>query len=186
MKLKGKVAFLFVLLLAACSGGTKNSGTVNTNFPDATGEAISPSTSIETTNLDAVVVVEPGADNQGGVIGTVSEQEASHTLCVVIDPAEGDDADLEVCDADKANEETTSVNGICPEADVETRCASRNSGSGPDFCQVTGARDYIFVVMNLTAEPVTVAYQVLDVTGQPNKSCADLAITEETIQADDF
>ena len=179
-------AFLFVLLFAACSGGTKSAGTVNPNFPDVWDGAISPSTSVDTNNLDAVVVVEPGPENQGGAIGAISEQETSHTLCVIIDPAAGDDSDLEVCEADKANDETTSVNGICPEADAVTRCASRNAGSGPDFCQVTGARDYIFVMMNLTAQPVTVAYQVVDITSLPNKSCADLAITEETIQADDF
>lgn len=188
VKLKGKVVFFSVLLLVltGCSGGTKSAGTVNPNFPDVWDGTISPSTSVDTNNLDAVVVVEPGPDNQGGAIGTISEQETSHTLCVIIDPASGNDADLEACEANKANEETTSVNGICPEADAVTRCASHNAGSGPDFCQVTGARDYIFVMMNLTAQPVTVAYQVVDVTSLPNKSCADLGITEETIQADDF
>lgn len=182
-----RVASLILSLLfslAACSSSSQSPGGVNPNFPDV--EGISPATSVDSGNLDQVVVVEPGEDGQTGRIGTIPDQDPSRTLCVIIDPAAGDDADIEVCDADRANEETTSINGVCPEADAVTRCASRNPGSGPDFCQVTGARDYVFVIMNLTSQPVTVAYQVVDVTGYPTKSCADLAVTEETIQAEDF
>src|SRR6185503_3924808 len=100
------------------------------------------------------------------------------------DPSSGENADLEVCDSDRVNTETESANGLCPDADVPDRCVSSGAGSGPDFCQVTGAADYAFVLINPTSQAVSVAYQVIDVTGYPNKSCADLNITEDSIQAD--
>lgn len=176
---------LFLSLTISCSKSSQG-GLVNTNFPDVATGSIQPSASVDPNNQEQVVVIEPGSDNQGGTIGQIADQDSAHTFCVIMDPAAGNDADLEVCEANRANSETTSVNGICPEAVAVTRCASRNAGSGPDFCQVMGATDYIFVMMNLTGRPVTVAYQVIDVTGTPNKSCADLNITEDTIQADDF
>jgi hypothetical protein len=171
---------------AGCGGGTDARGTVNPNFEDVEDAPIEPATALEPGNADQVTVIEPGPDNQAGKIGTIADQDPSRVLCVVIDPAAGNDADLEVCEADSVNEETASVNGLCPEADAVTRCASRNAGSGPDFCQVTGAADYAFVIMNLTPEDVTVAYQVVDVTGYPTQSCADLGITEDSIEADDL
>lgn len=186
-------AFLLLLMSLTVSCNKSNQGgSVNPNFPDIGNGVISPSASVDTNNQDQVAVIAPGADNQSGMIGEIADQEASHVFCVIADPANGQDVDLEVCDAARANTETASVNGICPDSVDSTgrasgaRCASRNAGSGPDFCQVTGARDYVFVIMNLSAQSVTAAYQVVDVTGQPNKSCADLGITEETIQADDF
>jgi len=170
---------------AGCSGGTSAQGTVNPNFPDVSDTPVTPAGSIDPDDTEQVAVVEPGPDNQGGQIGTIADQDPSHVLCVVIDPASGDDADLEVCESDKVNTETGSVNGLCPEADAVTRCASRNVGDGPDFCGVTGAADYAFVIMNLTPQASQVAYQVVDVTDYPGQSCADLSITEDSIQADD-
>lgn len=186
-------ALLFSAAMGAASwGGSMGCGSnaalgdVNPHFPDAGDGATTPTGAIEADNTDQVTVIEPGPSDQAGKIGTIADQDSTHVLCVVIDPSSGENADLEVCDSNRVNTETESVNGLCPDADVVSRCASSNAGSGPDFCQVTGATDYAFVLMNLSAEAVSVAYQVIDVTGYPGKSCADLNITEDSIQADDF
>jgi len=185
-----KISFLLCLLPltfgGGCSGKAPSAGAINPNFPDLGSGAITPSASVNPNNQDQVVVVEPGSSSQNGVLGQIADQETTHAFCVLIDPAADGNADLEVCDASRVNTETPSVNGICPEADAVSRCASSNTGGGPDFCQVTGARDYVFVIMNPTSQPVSVAYEVVDVTGYPHQSCADLGITENTLQADDF
>jgi hypothetical protein len=184
------VLFAYIALLhggaAGCGGGNAAEGTINPNFADLEDAPVEPAGAVEADNAEQVTVVEPGPDNQAGKIGTVADRDPSHVLCVIIDPKSGDDADLEVCETDEVNQETASVNGLCPEADAVTRCASRNAGDGPDFCQVTGAADYAFVLMNLTSSDVTVAYQVVDVTGYPAQSCADLGITEDSIVSDDL
>jgi hypothetical protein len=183
-------AFVFAVwaILMNASGiggcGSGAGGDLNPNFPDLSNEPVQPTTAIDPDDTDQVTTVEAESDDQAGKIGTIADQDPARVLCVIIDPADGNDADLEVCEADRVNEETDSVNGLCPEADAVSRCASSNSGSGPDFCQVTGAPDYAFVIMNLTSEDVTVAYQVVDVTDQPGQSCADLNITEDSIEAD--
>lgn len=169
---------------AGCGGGNAR-GTVNANFADVSESPVTPSGAIDPDDAEQFAVIEPGPDNQGGKIGTIADQDPSHVLCVLIDPAPGEDADLEVCEADQVNTETGSVEGLCPEADLPSRCASRNAGDGPDFCQVTGAADYAFVIMNLTPQTVSAAYRVVDVTGYPAQSCADLGITEDSITADD-
>jgi hypothetical protein len=184
-KLARALAVLCLLGAAGC-GGNAALGTVNPNFPDLSDGSTAPGGSINPDDTEQVAVVEPGPSDQAGKIGTIADRDPSHVLCVVIDPSAGENADLEVCDADRVNTETESVNGLCPDADVASRCASSNAGSGPDFCQVTGASDYAFVLINPTSQAVSVAYQVIDVTGYPNKSCADLNITEDSIRADDF
>ena len=181
-----RVLIILVALVftAACGGGGGGS-TINENFPDLSTSAITPSTDLVADDTEQVVLVPAGENEQNGMLGTIEKQSAATVLCVIIDPAAGDDADLEVCSAKKANDSASSINGICPKADADTRCASFNTGSGPDFCSVTGTTDYVLVVLNLTAEDAVVAYQVIDVTDQPGQSCADLAITEDSITADD-
>ncbi|HSA59272.1 MAG TPA: hypothetical protein VLJ37_06260 [bacterium] len=170
---------------AGCGGGAAR-GTVNANFEDVSEAPVTPAGAIDPDDTEMVTVVEPGPDDQGGKIGTVADQDPSHVLCVIIDPSPGEDADLEVCESDQVNTETASVEGLCPDADRTSRCASRNAGDGPDFCQVTGAADYAFVLMNLTPQTVSAAYRVVDVTGYPAQSCADLNITENSIRADEL
>lgn len=181
------VAAAFGLLMntagvGGCGGGGSD---LNPNFPDLSDKEVEPTTEIVGDNGDQVTTVEATSDNQGGQIGTITGQDPSHVLCVIIDPSAGDEAELEVCELDRVNGETDSINGLCPEADAVTRCASSNAGSGPDFCQVTGETDYAFILMNLSDNDATIAYEVVDVTDQPGQSCADLNITEDSIQADD-
>lgn len=166
-------------------GGGGTTGTFNANFADLSPEPVPVTTEISPDDTEQVVTIEAGAGDQNGMIGEIEEQTPSQVLCVIIDPREGDNAELEVCEADKANTSSDSVNGICPEADQVTRCASFNEGSVPDYCVVTGDADYIFIVMNLTSNDIQVAYQVIDVTDLPNQSCDDLNITEDSIQTDD-
>ncbi len=186
MKKKWMFLVFIVPIFAVACGKNGSLGSVNPNFPDAASSSIQPSVSVNPNNQEQVTVVEAATDSPGAAIGQIADQDPSRTLCVIIDPKAGEEADLEICEGNKANTETTSASGICPDAVAVTRCASRNVGSGPDFCQVTGAPDYIFVIINPSKQPSTVAYQVIDVTGTPNKSCADLNITEDTIKADDF
>jgi len=180
-------ASLGLLMNASGVGGCGGGGgsDLNSNFPDLSDDAVEPTTEIVGDNADQVTTVEATDDNQGGQIGTITDQDPSRILCVIIDPAEGDEAQLEVCELDRVNGETDSINGLCPEADAVTRCASSNDGSGPDFCQVTGETDYAFILMNLSDNDSTIAYEVVDVTDLPGQSCADLGITEDSIQADD-
>lgn len=175
-----------LVMSASGAGGCGGGGSsLNSNFPDVSDNPVDPTTEIDADNTDQVTTVESESDNNTGQIGTIEGQDASRVFCVIIDPASGDNAELEVCELDRVNADTDSVNGLCPEADAVTRCASSNAGSGPDFCQVTGTTDYAFIIMNLSSEDVTVAYQVIDVTDLPGQSCADLGITEDSIQADD-
>jgi hypothetical protein len=167
----------------SCGGNAASN--VNSNFPSIPGEPIPVDDSGQPADENQVVAVEPGEGDQNGAIGEIETVTPNQVLCVIIDPASGDLADLEVCEKSRANESADSVNGICPEADRETRCASTNDGSGPDFCQVTGDREYVMVILNLTGQEVTVAFQVIDVTSLPNQSCNDLNITEATLSADD-
>jgi len=166
-------------------GSQTTAGTINPHFDDIDDEAIPPTSALAPDNSDQVTVVEPGIDNQGAKIGSIADIDPSRVLCVVIDPAAGDLADLEVCEAERVNTETQSADGLCPEADAVSRCASRNVGSGPDFCQVTGANDYAFILINPSAQPSTVAYQIVDVTDSPSQSCADLTIDEGSIETDE-
>jgi hypothetical protein len=161
-------------------------GTVNPSFPDLSESSTPPKGSINPDDTEQVTVVEPGPPDQAGKIGTIADRDPSHVLCVLIDPAEGEDANLEVCDANRVNTETESASGLCPDVEAEDACASNKTGSEPDFCEVTGATDYAFVLINPTSRAVSVAYQVVDVTGYPNKSCGDLNITEDSIRADDY
>lgn len=166
-------------------GSQTAAGTINPHFEDINDEAIPLTSALAPNNSDQVTVVEPGIDNQGAKIGSIADIDPARVLCIVIDPAAGDLADLEVCEAERVNTETQSADGLCPEADAVSRCASRNAGSSPDFCQVTGANDYAFILLNPSPEPVTVAFQVVDVTGSPNQSCEDLKIDENSIFADE-
>ncbi|HSA60435.1 MAG TPA: hypothetical protein VLJ37_12215 [bacterium] len=168
--------------VGGCGGG--GGSDLNPNFPDLSSDPVEPTTEIVGDNTDQVVTINATADNQGGLIGTFEGQDASHVFCVIIDPAAGDLAELEVCELDRVNADTDSINGLCPEADAVTRCASSNGDSVPDFCQVTGETDYAFILMNLSDQDAKVAYEVVDVTGLPGQSCADLGITEDSIQAD--
>ncbi|MDX1387225.1 MAG: hypothetical protein R3257_06510 [bacterium] len=176
--------FIFSGLATSCGGeGTSN---VNNNFDSIPNEPIVVADSVDPDDDQQVAMVEPGEGDQNGVIGEVEMVTPNRVLCIIIDPAAGDLADLEVCEKSRANESADSVNGICPEADQESRCASFNEGSGPDFCQVTGDSEYVILILNFTGDTVTVAYQVIDVTDLPTQSCADLNITEDTITADDM
>lgn len=177
--------FLLVFYGTATSCGSDGGSNVNSNFSAISEEPIPVNTTIEPDNGEQVVMVEPGEGDQNGSIGEIEPVNPNQVLCIIIDPQSGDLADLEVCEKDRANEDADSVNGICPEADQETRCASFNEGSGPDFCQVTGDREYVMLILNFTSEKITVAYQVIDVTDLPTQSCADLNISEDTITADD-
>ena len=179
------LAVACVLFACACGGGGGDTSQINPNFPSLSESPIAPATAIDPNNDVQVVTIEAGEGDQNGEIGYVEAQDPSHVFCVIIDPKEGNSADLEVCEKDKANPDADSVNGICPEADQVTRCASSNEGSVPDFCSVTGAADYAIIIKNLTSEAVHVAYQVIDVTAQPTQSCADLSITENSILTDD-
>jgi hypothetical protein len=180
----GFSAFLLnVSGVGGCGGG--GGSDLNSNFPDLQDDPVEPTTEIIGDNTDQVVTIEATGDNQAGLIGTFEGQDASHTFCVILDPAAGDEIQLEVCELDRVNSETDSINGLCPEADAVSRCASSNDGSGPDFCQVTGESDYAFILMNLSDADATVAYEVVDVTDLPGQSCADLGITEDSITADD-
>lgn len=170
--------------LSGC-GSVPVGGQVNEHFLDVSETPTEPTASIDKLNTDQVTVVEPDIENKGAKIGTIADIDPAHVLCVVIDPADGDLADLEVCAADKINTETQSAEALCPEADQPSRCASLNGGSGPDFCEVTGSTDYAFVLLNLSAKESTIAYQVIDVSGYPNRSCEDLNITESSIAADE-
>lgn len=168
-----------------CNSPSASTGGVNPNFPDIGESAVSPSASVDPNDQGQVILVEPGEDYPSGAIGYIADQDPTWILCVIVDPAADGNTDLEVCDADQANTETTSINAVCPESEAASRCSSSGGGSEPDFCEVTGARDYLFVVRNPTSDPVRAAYQVVNVTEYPNPSCADLDITEETILADD-
>lgn len=168
-----------------CNSPSASTGGVNPNFPDIGEEAVSPSASVDPNDQGQVILVEAGEDEPSGAIGHIADQDPTWVLCVIVDPAADGNTDLEVCDADQANTETASINAVCPVSEAASRCSSGGGGSQPDFCEVTGARDYLFVVRNPTPETVRAAYQVVNVTGYPSLSCADLDITEETILADD-
>jgi hypothetical protein len=181
-----RILFAMILLIGlrfmgACGG---EGSTINSNFPAIPGEPIPVDNPGDPADTNQVVTIAPGAGDQNGAIGEIESVSANQVLCVIIDPADGDLADLEVCEKSQANESADSVNGICPEADQETRCASANGGSGPDFCQVTGDQEYVMVILNLTGQPVTVAYQVIDVTNLLSQSCFDIDITEDFLTAD--
>ncbi len=176
---------LLAATMTGCAGKSTAAGTVNSNFPDVNGSSVSPSASVVPNNQDQVVVVEPGT-NGNGAIGQVADQDPSRVFCIIIDPAKGGDANLDVCDPSHLNTETPTASSVCTSTAAPSGCSSHNVGDGPDFCQVTGARDYIFVISNPTANAVSVAYEVIDITGYPHQSCADLNITEDTLLADDF
>lgn len=187
--MKKTLVYLFTLTLMAGAfscGGDSTTSDVNSGFPSVSDEPVAVSDAGDPPPENQLVMVEPGEGDQNGAIGEIQEVQPNQILCIIIDPAEGDLADLEVCEKSRANESSDSVNGICPEADQETRCASSNEGSGPDFCQVTGDREYIFIIFNFTGEKVTVAYQVVDVTDLPGQSCEDLNINEATLTEDDM
>jgi hypothetical protein len=177
------LTLICIRLTTSCGGDATSM--VNNNFPTLPGEPIPVDDPSKTPNEAQLTTINPGEGDQNGAIGEIDRVNPNQVLCVIIDPAAGDLADLEVCEKSRANESADSVNGICPEADQETRCASANGGNGPDFCQVTGDQEYVMVVLNLTGEAVTVAYQVIDVTDLPNQSCSDLNIAEDTLTGDD-
>src|SRR4030095_4753395 len=172
----------FYGVVTSCGGGGRN---VHNNFTSAPPAPGPVTLSIDPNNTQQTVTIPAGAGDQNAAIGEVAPVTADRVLCVMIDPRSGEEADLEVCEKSQANPSADSPNGVCPEADQITRCASVNLGSGPDFCQVTGDTEYIFVILNLTSQSSFVAYQVIDVTDLPTQSCAELNSSDASLTADD-
>jgi len=165
-------------------GNLPSEGQFNENFLDIDPNPTEPTANLEENDTAQVVLVEHNLRTNGARIGSIADINPDHVLCLIIDPAEGDLADLQVCEADRLSHDTASADALCPESSANSSCSSHNDLSQPDYCEVTGASDYAFVVINDSLEDSTVAYQVVDVTSTPNKSCSDLKIDEESILAD--
>ncbi len=181
---------IFSAFLAAC-GATGTSGSANPNFPSLGNPGIEPSSSIDSGSSGKVIDIAPtipsdivvAATEYSGAIGSVADQLVEQVLCIIID-GNGGNVDLAVCDAESADAETNSADRVCPDEIGESHCVSVEGGAGPDFCEVSGARDYLFSIINRSATEVLVAYQVIDVTTLSTQSCDDLEINEATVTAD--
>ena len=189
----GRADSLLVLLLAVAAFGCGETGPIdfNPNFPSLGDLGIQPTASVDPTSAGQVIDIAPSVPDDtvpntillSGALGAVADQNPEHVICVVTDGA-GGNADLAVCDAETASQEATSADRVCPEETGDSHCVSNNPDEAPDFCEVTGARDYVFSLINRSATEVRVAYQVINVTNLPNKSCDDLNITEDSVTAD--
>lgn len=186
--------YLFIsclaIILVGCGEGFSPEA-FNPNFPSLGDTGIQPSASIDPSSEGQVIDVAPSIPSDdtppvveySGAIGTISDQDPENVLCVLID-GEGGNADLAVCEANSANRETTTADHVCPDEIGADHCSSVNEGNEPDYCSVTGARDYVFSIINRGDEEAQVAYQVINVTLLPDQSCEDLNITEDSITAD--
>lgn len=181
---------LTLLSLNGC-GNNLGPAVVNPNFPSLGDTGLQPSTSVDINSQGQVIDIAPsiednaasGITDLSGAVGTFAEQSVETVICVILD-GEGGNVDLAVCDADSANRETRSADKVCPDVIGASHCVSVVTSREPDFCTVTGARDYVFSIINRTPNEVRAAYQVVDVTTLPNQSCEDLNITEDSIIAD--
>jgi len=190
IQILGKGGILLLgILLGACSGSSTSD--LNPNFPNLSGDGLQAAFAMDASSFGQVIDVAPsfasetGPKELSGALGLIADQEPEDVLCVLIDGV-GGNADLEVCNADDASAEAASADAICPNEAVSSSCSSSRGGEGPDFCEVTGATDYVFALINRSDTEVRVAYQVIDVSQQPNKSCKDLNIDEDSIKADTF
>lgn len=171
---------LFFLGLFVSCGTSPGQTDINPNFPNLGDTTIQPAVSTETASQGQLIDLAPSDDELvpgslilSGAIGEISDQELGRILCIIMDPA-GGNADLEVCPGDKASEEAVSADQVCPNETGDSFCSSSVEDEAPDFCTVTGARDYVFVLINRSLVEVQASYQVVDVSSRPNQSCADL------------